>query len=682
MILQQLTMMDYFTMFQIERTTIPRRFRLYFYNFLLVCVSLTAMEGQGLMERGIVIPKDVQASLLESLKPLEVAVEFINQQEDPFIVSHEPDVTIYFKAVQTAIEHREFHSKNQFMIAERLIQTGLARAAHLLNGKAPWTQATGLVVRGYRSILDDSIQPYGLIVPEKYQGTGTESHRMDVWLHGRDNRLTELKFIDQREKSMGQFVPSNAFVLHPYGRFCNAFKFAGEVDVFEAMEHVKSNYSIDPHRVAIRGFSMGGAGCWHLAVHHADQWVVAAPGAGFAESADYLGLWKKDKKPYWFETKLWRLYDADEYALNLFNLPTVAYSGGADKQIQAARMMEKALMKEGMKLAHIIGPDTGHRYHPDSKKEVEKRVDRIANAGQTQFPTKVRLTTYTLKYPDMHWLHLTGLERHWEKAVVNAEIKDSLTVVIDTQNVTSLSLVMESGECPLDQGMNPNIIINGQRLVAEKVQSDKSWNVSLCKKGDHWEMGNVGNTGVILKKKPGLQGPIDDAFMDRFVIVTPSGRMTRSKPDRWIRREQTRLQKEWRDQFRGNPLTVSDAEFDTKEWKDAHWILFGNPQSNGLIKQLLPYLPIQWRMNEIVFGEHRFDDKRFVPVLIFPNPMNPEKYIVLNSGFTFRGYGSNATQVPRLPDYGVIDTSIRPSTETPGGIPLTGFFNEHWQLGL
>ena len=203
----------------------------------------------------------------------------------------------------------------------------------------------------------------------------------------------------------------------------------------------------------------------------------------------------------------------------------------------------------------------------------------------------------------------------------------------------------------------------------------------MHKEGDIWRTGKQGNAGVNLKKRPGLQGPIDDAFMDRFVIVTPSGRMRRSKSDRWIRREQFRLQKEWREQFRGEPLSISDGDFNISDWKDAHWVLFGNPETNLLIKQILPYLPIQWRGNEIIFGEHRFDDQRFVPVMVFPNPMNPGKYIVLNSAFTFRGYGSNATQVPRLPDYAVIDTNVRPNTEVPGGIPLAGFFNEEWQLG-
>ena len=641
---------------------------------------IVKVNGQGLMQKGIQIPVQTKRDLTEALQPLETAVGFIQQSEDPFMQAHAPDVLIYLKAVKGALEHNEFHRENQFDIADRLIVKGLERAAHLMNGRAPWTHETGLVVRGYRSRLDDSVQPYGLVVPASWQaGTGT-SHRMDVWLHGRDNSLTELKFIDQRERSPGQFTPEHAFVLHPYGRFCNAFKFAGEVDVFEAMEHVREHYPIDEDRVAIRGFSMGGAGCWHLAVHHADQWVAAAPGAGFSESADYLGLWKKEIKPTWYEAKLWGLYDADEYALNLFHLPTVAYSGGADKQIQAARMMEEALEREGMKLAHVIGPDTGHRYHPEAKKEVEQRVDQLAAIGRQRVPEKVKMTTYTLKYPNMHWVHLDGLEKHWEKAVVIAEIQEDAVVKVQTQNVSGLTLSMEAGECPLDPRTTPVVFIDGQELAVHKVQTDLSWEVSLEKQDGFWKKVTAGNTGVMLRKKPGLQGPIDDVFMDRFVIVKPSGQMRRSLSDRWIRREQARLEDQWREQFRGEALAVSDLDFNVDEWKDANWVLFGSPETNALIKQLSPYLPVQWRSGNIRVGEQVFDDTRHVPVFIFPNPMNPEKYVVLNSGFTFRGFGSNATQVPRLPDYAIIDTRVRATTESPGGIVLTGFFDEHWQF--
>src|SRR5262249_26768071 len=69
-----------------------------------------------------------------------------------------------------------------------------------------------------------------------------------------------------------------------------------------------------------------------------------------------------------------------------------------------------------------------------------------------------------------------------------------------------------------------------------------------------------------------------------------------------------------------------------------------------------------------------------VPVLIFPNPINPDKYLVLNSGFTFREYDylNNARQSPKLPDWAVIDVTVPPNTRSPGGVVEAGFFSEEW----
>jgi len=71
-----------------------------------------------------------------------------------------------------------------------------------------------------------------------------------------------------------------------------------------------------------------------------------------------------------------------------------------------------------------------------------------------------------------------------------------------------------------------------------------------------------------------------------------------------------------------------------------------------------------------------------VPVLIYPNPLNPKRYVVINSGFTFREYDylNNARQVPKLPDYAVVDIDTPPSSRRPGKIVTAGFFDEHWDL--
>jgi hypothetical protein len=69
-------------------------------------------------------------------------------------------------------------------------------------------------------------------------------------------------------------------------------------------------------------------------------------------------------------------------------------------------------------------------------------------------------------------------------------------------------------------------------------------------------------------------------------------------------------------------------------------------------------------------------------VLIYPNPLNPKKYVVLNSGFTYREYDylNNARQVPKLPDWAVLDVDQPPTSQRPAGMVAAGFFTERWEL--
>ena len=67
-----------------------------------------------------------------------------------------------------------------------------------------------------------------------------------------------------------------------------------------------------------------------------------------------------------------------------------------------------------------------------------------------------------------------------------------------------------------------------------------------------------------------------------------------------------------------------------------------------------------------------------MPVLIYPNPLNPKKYVVLNSGFTFREYDylNNARQMPKLPDWAILDIDQPRTSQRPAGIADAGFFGE------
>ena len=78
-----------------------------------------------------------------------------------------PDVEIYLKAVRFALDESEFFRPQDVAAASSLLETANRRIDELAAGQPRWPAARGLVVAGYRSAVDGSVQPYGLVIPEK-----------------------------------------------------------------------------------------------------------------------------------------------------------------------------------------------------------------------------------------------------------------------------------------------------------------------------------------------------------------------------------------------------------------------------------------------------------------------------------------------------------------------------------
>jgi hypothetical protein len=636
---------------------------------------------------GIKISEANRAELESGVADLgkEIQSLQISLADKPALAQLLPDVQIFHKAVDWALRYDEFFRSNEVQTARSLLKLGADRARNLREGRAPWLTATGLVVRGYASKIDGSVQPYGLVVPGSFVPNDAP-RRLDFWFHGRGENLTELDFINGRLRSPGEFVPPNAFVLHLYGRYCNGNRFAGETDLFEALEHAKKFYAIDENRLVIRGFSLGGAACWHFATQHSWRWAAAAPGAGFSETADFLKVFQNETlQPTWWEQKLWHMYDAIDYAVNVFNCPLVAYSGEIDRQKQAADMMAKALAEEGIDMVHIIGPKTAHAYHPQAKIEINRRLDAIAAHGRNPVPEKIRFTTWTLRYNQMFWITLAGLEQHWERARVEAQLEPAGNAVrVTTKNVSALTIKMEPGQCPLDLTQNPAVVLDGQKLVAPRVRSDRSWEAHFAKANGRWQKMEKSGTAPPegLSKQPGLQGPIDDAFMEAFIFVRPTGKALNQKTGAWCDAELAHAIDHWRIQFRGDARVKDDAEISESDIANNNLVLWGDPSSNQLLAKIADKMPARWTRENIQFAGRNFSSADHVAVLIYPNPLNPKRYVVLNSGFTFREYDylNNARQTSKLPDWAVVDVNTPPSSRWPGKVVEAGFFDEQWKL--
>jgi Prolyl oligopeptidase family len=641
-----------------------------------VCLLAVASYAQTTIKPvpaiGIDVPPADRAELDSGLARLRAATAKL--KKSPLL----PDVLIYQEAVRYALQYNEFFKPAEIAAAKKLLEQGEERATQLAAGESPWTTATGLVVRGYISKIDGSVQPYGLVVPPSYSPTSPHRWRLDAWFHGRDEALSEVNFLTARQRTPGEFTPRDTIVLHLYGRFCNANRFAGEVDFFEALDAVKRQYAIDENRILVRGFSMGGASTWDFGAHFAGLWAAVAPGAGFSETKEFLKL--KELPPEW-EQKLWHLYDAADYALNFYNVPVVEYHGEIDPQQQAGDVMERAMSAEGLHLLRITGPQTPHRYHPDSKVELDRILNAIADRGRDAAARHIKFTTWTLAYNRMKWVTVDALAKHWEQARVEAVITGDSTIDVRTANVTALTLDMPSGACPLDPAHAPTVTIDGQKVAAPVPASDRSWSLHVRRAADRWAPLNGTSFGGI-HKAHGLQGPIDDAFLDSFIFVTPTGTPIAPGVASWVVAEEKHAIAEWRRQFRGEAQVRDDKEITDAEIAASNLVLWGDPGSNRVLARIADRLPVKWAAAGVAVGAQQFDGATHAPILIYPNPLNPKKYVVLNSGFTYRefDYLNNARQTPKLPDYAVVDTTTPPGPRYPGKIVLAGFFDEDWRL--
>jgi len=584
------------------------------------------------------------------------------------------DISILTKAVRFAIELNEFHAPGDVDKAEELLVLARERCEQLVRREDHWRTDKGLVVRGYYSRVDGSPQPYGLVVPESVEWNTTTGRKFPlyVWLHGRNDKLSDLNFIHERLHKPGQLKLDDAVVLHPFGRSCLGWKSTAEVDVLEAIKAVSRNYPIDPNRVVLMGFSMGGAGAWHLGAHYAERWAGVHAGAGFVDVARYQHLAPAEFPPR-YEQALWGVYDVPDYVRNLLHVPLVAYSGELDKQKQAADIMAEAFAANGRGLVHLIGPGMGHKYAEPQWQEVLSRMRAAAEQGLDDQPRQVSLQTRTLRYGRLHWVEALGLEEHWRDARIDAELPDEkarlkdATLTVTTKNVTALRLTPRLGL--------PRITIDGQTLDA------KPSPMPLKREGGKWSFAEP-DKAEPLTKRPGLQGPIDDVLMEPFLVVVPSGAGKHPQVERWVKFELDHFRRRWQAVYRGRLREKRDIDVTDDDIQQYHLLAWGDPQSNPLIARVADKLPVTWRGDTVGGGERRFDAASHVPLAIYPNPLNPQRYLVLNSGPTHREAHdrTNSLQNPKLPDWALVDVTVPPDGEHPGRVVAADFFDEAWQL--
>jgi len=166
---------------------------------------------------------------------------------------------------------------------------------------------------------------------------------------------------------------------------------------------------------------------------------------------------------------------------------------------------------------------------------------------------------------------------------------------------------------------------------------------------------------------------VDDAFMESFLCVRPTGTGTAVTPYSMVALDQ--FQKDFSKWLRGDPRVKDDKDVTESDIANNNLILFGDPWSNSLIAKIVDKLPITWTKQQITLAGRTVDAPTHMPVLIFPNPLNPQRYVVLNSGHSFSEddwRSTNANLYPHIGDYALI--AIKNND-----VVQSGYFDDHWK---
>jgi hypothetical protein len=325
----------------------------------------------------------------------------------------------------------------------------------------------------------------------------------------------------------------------------------------------------------------------------------------------------------------------------------------------------------------------GHEFDPASRAAFMEFHLEKSKQGRPRFGERkaIRFSTYTLKYNRCDWAAIEEVDRVYEASTIEGEIEISGELTLTTRNVRILRIARETASW---------VNLDGTRLECRSAAEGLLPDVWYRRQGDRWEVVGYRESRELsrnpeLHKRPGLQGPIDDAFMSSFICVR--GTSTSSNPvvTAWSNQTLEQFQSEFSKWMRGDVRIVNDTDVTAEMIADNHLILFGDPQSNSVLRKVLPELPLKWESDRIEVGARTWTAGDHGVALIYPNPLNRSRYVVVNSGHTFHEkdfQSSNAWLFPRLGDIAVQQVSKTAEGQISATTMWSEIFNAAWQLDV
>jgi len=476
--------------------------------------------------------------------------------------------------------------------------------AHTKERRLSASTLKGTHVFAYRSKVDNQIQYYFLHTPTNYEGrrvplviVAPHSSRQRHMLTG---NAIDSDFLRELASYSDEFGYA---CLWPYGRGRNNYVHLALSDTLEALDDVQRHISIDTDRIYLTG-DCGGA---RNALLFAERFPDRIAAVSVINSATASGL---------IANALWREINSPRTAVgNLLNIPLQLIHGDhfPHSPTQQSIELRDICRRAGMEPELILLPGDSRWAEKDMF-----RLSFIFFQGKARIiPLTVAMTTGQLKYGSAYWLRVTELETNTRPGRITAHFESPNKILATVSNISKIELLPDRFPTAHFRPELLEIHANGDLHILP-VRSREPIKLRILPAHE---------SGHGKKKTETIEGPVSHAFSEPFIIVQATGGTRHDQMQAEKLADQ--IEKAWLDNYYVRCQRKTDREITPRDIASKNLVLIGWLNRNQEIKRISGKLPFKLGVDYVKIGDMKILNYEMLLSAIYPNPLNPQRYVVL-----------------------------------------------------
>jgi hypothetical protein len=504
-------------------------------------------------------------------------------------------------------------------------------------------------VRPFRSKIDGQLLLYKFSLPKNYDAK--KKYPLHVHLHA-GGGFTWLAYwvTGKPDNSPRSTTNDGAIHISPAGRQHIGM---GEAAILDAIADARKHYAVDEDRIVIGGASWGGTGGFHFATFLPDHFAAAYSLTGGGNYNVPVGNGR---------------FDAYLLPDNLANLPFLLWDTPGDGHYKANHAFANALRQRAEKFPgaypnlELTDPKGGHGII--DRKLQDEGWDWMNKQVRKRYPKLVVYKTHWLRYDGAYWARIDTMENAGMPARIEAQVSAG-TCRVAVDNVDRFHLDLAA---PLvGDAKELQVRING----SDPIKAATGGDVYFWKTDAKWHVAPARYPKTLIKKR-GVSGPIQDAFMQHPVLMVHGNGREKTAVATMLDDIVNRLIStgDGSGVLRTGFERKADTEVSDQDIAEKNLLLVGAPRQNRLVAKIAHKLPVSFLEDGVKVGGKEYRGRDVSLVMIHPNPLNPERYVLLLPA-VYAG-----ARPLDYPDYVVLQGSKDGKVR----ILAKGSFDNHWQI--